>query len=347
MLHMKKGFFIKCCGVCLAVLPAWGDGYMSPGDYTQQWRSEAEGNGRGAVIQAVDRYWCDRDTLPEEHEARREGLRKAVLAHPAAVNDCEYACGAPFSALSAAVWLDDVEMVDFLLAHGAYPFGGSMHETMEMLNPAKTDARIIESLRKAQCGVNVLEALVKAAEMPERSWWRCPHLMSEQYEGAVAATADGGFTRLPQKARFDTEGLRDGEAVLVRLEGLVESAEQGAVSFVTIGLGVSPDGRLLSLDQRVLREGAERPSEVWSPYIITHVPYVFTIPRAEGGVSILTFNREAKTLTHTVLDKNGAPVSSELLCPRVHKGGEYKRGEGGRLSTEGFELPAADVLLCD
>lgn len=336
-----KGMMVAC----MAALPVWADGSMMPGDYTQQWRNYAEDNGRGEVIAALDRYWCDRDTLPEEHEARREGLRAAVLENPKRVNDCERACGEPFSPLSAAVWLNDVEMVDFLLEHGAFPYGGSTRETEEMMNPAKTDPRIIESLRKAQRQIDVLEELVKAAEMPTRSSRACPHM---QYDFPVQSSARGGFSRVPQAARYSPDYNSARGEFLVCLEGLVQQEEQGgAVAFAAVGLGVSEDGRLLSIDRRMLPEGAEQQQVEWRPLIVASVPYVFSIPRKDGGVSILTFNREAKTLTLTVLDKNGAPVNTESLCPRTHCGKVYKRGTDGRTITEGFELPAAEVLLYD
>lgn len=329
----------------VAALPVWADGYFVPSDYTRHYMQDMPNSmWPSHVMKAVDEYY------QQYHSGQpiapyREKIIEAVKKYPNELNDFAYDHGV-YSPLGVAVRLNDYELVDFLIRQGIVPVFDYYSEMEKLLAPnSKVDPRIVEMVRRALDWKKLQEACVKSRLLPDINPWSYTSLYS--YERPLPELVDQkkSFSRVPDPAEWmiNDEKL---DNILV-LEGLREAKEKRAdgnnVSFVRMGLGLSQDGKCMTVQLLTLRGGT--PEYRVMRHHISLVPYVFTIPRKDGGTSIITFSRESKQVCHTVLAKDGQVARTELLYPRPHKGTEYKYTEDGHTTTEGFELPEHDYLM--
>lgn len=334
---------------CAVTLPVWADGLSRGGIFERQFLYEEEVHVLRAAESCMSIYYYENTNKKEKLAAAVQELRKMVEKYPDEVNDCETSHGASFTALRAAVDLNDVELVRFLLDHGAHPFFGLMGEMEKVLAPdSKTHPEIVKMLREAREKYSPLEGAIAEAYLPCRHNWVCAGLYYDREDMPQSLGEHAAFDRLPKSAVWGRQprGYRDKPRTVV-LEGLVE-AEDG-VAFVAAAIGVSDDGRIVSIDRQVLREGAANPTASRSNYWITNTPYVFTKSQADGSVTMLFFDmsedqQTLQKLTRLTLSRQGEVLRTEQLYPHTHSGTEYKQ-VGGRTSTEGVALPAADLLL--
>lgn len=337
---------------CAAALPVWADGLTRSGVFDRQLHSHESSHVLPAADSCLSVWYHENNNREERMAEAIRTLREAVLQYPEEVNDCEIHHGASLTALEAAVEMNDVELVRFLLEHGALPFFGLAGEMESMFDPARKRApEILNMMREALRKYSPLEAAIALKYLPQRDMWSCDRLHYYEREDMPNSTGPhAAFDRLPKAAVWGLPHpfYKTMSRALV-VEGLV--AGEDGVAFVAAGLGISEDGRMLSIERCILREGEENPTKSLSNYIITNTPYVFTKALADGSVSVLVFQmsedkQTLQKLTRLILNMQGETLRTEQLYPHSHSATEYKQVDG-RTSTEGLELPAADLLLAD
>lgn len=355
---LKYCFYVmkmKFAGIGLGVLGAWfslawADGYFVSGDYTRPGlKDEAY---KSHVTKALSEYWQDYHFRPGTQN--REKVMEVVRQYPNEINDLVYDHGGSFSALGVAVRCNDYELVRFLLEQGAVPIFDTWSEMQKLLsNNGELDARIVEALNNSLNNAKIQEACLKSRLLPDIDPWAYTPLHQYHRPMPEAAGWNRGFSRLPDPAVWvDEERVKKSYTEKVNilvLEGLREAEGKFSwgdnVDFVRMGLGLSEDGRLMAVQISRVREGRKGEVNYIARYHISLVPYVFTIPRKDGKVSVISFSREAKQVRHIVLGQDGQVEASELLYPRAPEGREYRQPEkNADISIEGFELPAWEVL---
>ena len=334
---------------CAAALPVCADGLYRGGVFERQFRFYEDEHVVNAADYCLSVYYHEKNGREEKLAAAIRELREMVEKYPDELNDCVQSHGASTTALSVAVELGDVELVRFLLDHGAHPFFGMMGEMEKVLAPdSKTNPEIVKMLREARKDYSPLEGAIAATYLPERHNWVCDFLYYGRKDMPRSVDSHAAFDRLPKAAEWGRiQPVYKYKTHAVVVEGLTEQAD--GVAFVAASLGVSKDGRILVIDRQILREGEENPAQSTGNYWITNTPYVFTKPQADGRVVMLLFDmaedkQTLQKLTCLTLSMQGEVLRSEQIYPHAHSGSEYKQ-VGGRTVTEGFELPAADVLL--
>ena len=343
----KAGLMAALCVAGALVMPVLADGYFVSGEYT---RPELPGTKYfgSHVMTAADAY----------HQSpgadTRSQLMEAVLQYPNEINDFMYDHGL-YSPLGIAIRHNDYELVSFLLEHGVSPVFDTYGGMEKLLAPdSKVDERIVKLVRSNLNSVALKEACVKESLLPDIHPWAAGGFYTYRRELPQALGVGRAFSRLPEAAVWQSaEDGRGSHSAVVALEGLrrgrasEEGAEEESVEFLRVVLVLSNDGRLVRVEYITLPEaGAKEPLRDrirTARYLISMVPYVFTIPRRDGKVSILSFSKKAQKVVHTLIGEDGQVESSETLCPRVPRAKAYQKVEG-HTSTEGWEIPMAEWL---